>query len=122
MYNFFGGLIGAIIVLYMYRCLHLLAGGIGVLFALGSVGAVLGSLIAGRLGLRLGVGSAILWSAAIGNAGDLLLPLARNPHPLPYLVAGLFITGTGAVIYNVNQVSLRQELCPPELLGRMNAS
>lgn len=28
----------------------------------------------------------------------------------------------GAVAYNVAQVSFRQSLCPPELLGRMNAT
>jgi hypothetical protein len=29
---------------------------------------------------------------------------------------------TGAVVYNITQVSFRQRLCPPALLGRMNAS
>ena len=28
----------------------------------------------------------------------------------------------GVVVYNVTQVSFRQRLCPPALLGRMNAS
>lgn len=28
----------------------------------------------------------------------------------------------GAVVYNVAQVSFRQALCPPRLLGRMNAT
>ena len=30
--------------------------------------------------------------------------------------------GTGVVLYNITQVSFRQGLCPPELLGRMNAT
>ena len=28
----------------------------------------------------------------------------------------------GIVVYNITQVSFRQGLCPPELLGRMNAT
>ena len=28
----------------------------------------------------------------------------------------------GVVVYNITQVSFRQGLCPPELLGRMNAT
>jgi hypothetical protein len=36
--------------------------------------------------------------------------------------AGLFFVSFSAVVYNVNQVSFRQRLCPDRLLGRMNAS
>jgi hypothetical protein len=36
--------------------------------------------------------------------------------------AGLFFVSLSAVVYNVNQVSFRQRLCPDRLLGRMNAS
>jgi hypothetical protein len=28
----------------------------------------------------------------------------------------------GGTVYNIAQVTLRQSMCPPELLGRMNAS
>jgi len=120
--NLFGGMTAAIIVLYLYRSLHLRPAVIGTAFAIGSVGAVGASLVAGRLGMLIGIGPAILWSAAIGNCGDLLLPLALQVHPLPFIVAGLFVAGAGAVAYNINQVSLRQTLCPLQLLGRMNAS
>ena len=30
--------------------------------------------------------------------------------------------GFGAVVYNIQQVSLRQAICPPRLQGRMNPS
>jgi len=33
-----------------------------------------------------------------------------------------FVTSLGSVVYNVNQASFRQLLCPPRLLGRMNAT
>ena len=34
----------------------------------------------------------------------------------------MFIAWFGAVVYNINQVSFRQQLCPDHLLGRMNAT
>jgi hypothetical protein len=35
---------------------------------------------------------------------------------------GVAVTSFGQVLYNVAQISYRQALCPPGLLGRMNAS
>jgi predicted MFS family arabinose efflux permease len=41
---------------------------------------------------------------------------------VPFLIAGGFIGTVTAVIYNVNQVSLRQAITPDRMLGRMNAT
>jgi hypothetical protein len=35
---------------------------------------------------------------------------------------GIAVTSFGQVLYNIAQISFRQALCPPGLLGRMNAS
>jgi len=61
-----------------------------------------------------------------------VLPYALTPLALPLSEAGVpvaavLITGQAlatfcVVVYNVAQVSFRQRLCPPALLGRMNAS
>jgi len=40
----------------------------------------------------------------------------------PMLALGAAIEGGGGVAYNINQVSVRQALCPRRLQGRMNAS
>jgi len=32
------------------------------------------------------------------------------------------VSSFAAVVYNINQVSFRQDLCPDEMLGRMNAT
>ena len=37
-------------------------------------------------------------------------------------MSGWFVPSWAVVVYNVVQVSFRQRLCPPALLGRMNAS
>ena len=33
-----------------------------------------------------------------------------------------FVLSFAVLVYNITQVTLRQRLCPPQLLGRMNAS
>ena len=41
---------------------------------------------------------------------------------IPLLVGGDFFFVFAVVVYNVAQLSFRQRICPPPLLGRMNAS
>src|SRR5207247_8947503 len=38
------------------------------------------------------------------------------------LMVGGFVTSIGVVVYNINQVSLRQAIVPKSIQGRMNAS
>jgi MFS family permease len=121
-FNFFGSLWGAVIIVYAVRQLHMTAVLIGLVFSLASVGALLGALTANRFAERLGVGRAIVWSQATALI-DVLIPLA--PHDkyraIPFIAGAQFVTAACIVIYNVNQVSLRQALCPERLQGRMNA-
>jgi MFS family permease len=55
------------------------------------------------------------------GAGALLVPLAPESEPLPFLIASQAIIGFGLPVYNVNQVSLRQAITPERLQGRMNS-
>jgi predicted MFS family arabinose efflux permease len=48
--------------------------------------------------------------------------IAPREAPVPFLVAGGIIGAATSVIYNVNQVSLRQAITPERMLGRMNAT
>ncbi len=52
------------------------------------------------------------------------LPLAAlvPRAALPVLIVAQFIQSFLVLVYNITQVTLRQRLCPPRLLGRMNAS
>ena len=120
--NFFGSVGFAIFVLYALRVLHLAPWEIGVLFAAGSVGAIIGALVVNRLQKAIGVGPAIVVNAALFATPGILVPLAPKSFPLPFLFASLFITQFGGVAYNITQVSLRQAITPERLQGRMNAA
>ena len=121
-YNFFGSVWGAIFIVYIVRELHMTPQLIGLIVSLGSGGFLLGALSANKLSERLGVGRTIVLSQAAAVMG-VLVPLA--PHDkykaIPFLVAAQVVGAAGVVIYNVNQLSLRQALCPERLQGRMNA-
>ena len=121
--NLFGTMVLALFLLYAVRDLHLEPAAIGLAGMFASIGALLGAVTANRLAERLGVGSAILVGVVFSSLGMLLVPLAP-----PGNVAVVFLAVSGAlgagfsVIYNVNQVSLRQAITPDAMQGRMNAT
>jgi MFS family permease len=119
--NYFSNVLFSIFVVYAVRSLHLSAALIGIAFMGGGIGWLLGSLSANRLGSRLGVGRATILGAAVTGPSSLLVPLAPHGFPLPFLVASGIGTGFGAVVYNIQQVSLRQAITPERMQGRMNA-
>jgi len=120
--NFFGNLMFAVLVLYAVRTLHLSSVDVGAVFAVGSVGAIVGALVANRLQKTLGVGRAIVGTAFFFAVGGLGYPLAPHAFPLPVLMAASAVTSFGSVAYNITQVSLRQAITPERLQGRMNAA
>ena len=122
--NLFGNISGAVLILYFVdeRGFDLSPGAIGVIFALGNVGVILGALTAGRLAKAIGVGPTIVASAAVAGIATFAVPLAPREDPFWFLVIGGVFLGYGVVAYNVNQVGLRQAITPDRMLGRMNAT
>ncbi|WP_229674598.1 MFS transporter [Nakamurella endophytica] len=120
--NLFSMGTGALVVLYMVRDLHLSAFVIGVVDSVAAVGGLAGAAVAGRLARRLGEGGSILATAVAFVALGFCTPLASVLPPVPVLVVGGLGMSAAVVAYNIATVSFRQRLCPPRLLGRMNAS
>ncbi|MET0937678.1 MAG: MFS transporter [Gaiellaceae bacterium] len=119
-FNFFGNVMWTMFLVYAVRDLGLGAGTIGIIFAIGSAGYLVGALTTNRIAPKLGVGPAIVVGAATGVAA-LLVPLAPESDPIPYLVAAQVVTSFGVVLYNVTQGSFRQAITPERLQGRMNS-
>ena len=123
--NLFGNISGAVLVLYLFRDdigLGLNEGTIGLIFALGNLGVILGALIGGRVAKAIGIGPTIVVSAALAGLASFAVPLAPQDDPFWVLVIGGLFFGFGVVVYNVNQVGLRQAITPDRMLGRMNAT
>jgi MFS family permease len=120
--NLFSGVQTAVEIVFLVRVLHEPPGIIGLLFGAGSIGGVLGAFMSSRLARLIGGARVTIWAIAVWSVGGLLLPLAVRGAGLTLFALGMFVNAFGSLVYNVNQVSFRQRLCPERLLGRMNAT
>jgi MFS family permease len=120
--NLFGNIGGVLILLYLVDELGLSAGTVGLVFAIGNIGVLLGALTGGRLARAFGIGPVIIATAALSGVAMVFIPLAPRDNPFWFLVAGGIIAGFTTVAYNVNQVGLRQAITPDRMMGRMNAT
>ena len=120
--NLFAAMSQAILILYAIRVLGLNAGSIGLIFAIGNIGFLGGAFVARRIADRLGVGPTIIGAAMMFGSTGVLVPLATRATAFPLLIAWLTVGGFGGVVYNINQVSLRQAITPDRMQGRMNAT
>lgn len=122
MSNLFNTMGLAVLIVYEVRRLDLSPGVIGLVMTLGNVGVLIGAAVAGRIAGRIGVGWAIVGTAMACGPAQLLIPMASRSSPVPVLVVAQFVFGFGGVVYNINQVSLRQSITPERMHGRMNAT
>ncbi len=112
-----------VLVLFLAREMGYTPALIGLVFACGGGGSLVGALCAGRLAERIGLGPTMLLGKSLWAIGGLMVPLAglagRN---LPFAFIGQLLAGIGTTIYIINQISLRQALTPVRLLGRVTAA
>lgn len=120
--NLAGSIGNVLTVYYMVQLLHLSPVTIGVVEAAMAVGGLCGALVTTRLTRAIGEGLTIIVTAIAFGLTQFSWMFASFLSPIPTLVVGLFLGGVSVVSYNVATVSFRQRLCPPALLGRMNAS
>ena len=121
--NLFGNIAFAITPVYFYVTLGLSPASVGVIGGIGGVGVLLGALIASRVPRMFGVGPTIVGSIGLGGVFGLLVPLApAGDLAVVFLAVSIFAGSAASVVYNVNQVSLRQAITPEHFLGRMNAT
>jgi MFS family permease len=120
--NFFGSTVFALVIIFLVRVLHLRPAYTGLIVAAGSIGGIVAGLMSGALSRWIG-SARIIWMSMLGfGSPALLLPLAEPGWRLSLFAVGLLGFSFSVVLYNVAQLSFRQAICPPELLGRMNAA
>jgi MFS family permease len=120
--NLFGSMGTALEIVFLIRVLRIRPADTGLLIAVASLGGVAGGLLAGRLGRRIGTARIIWYSLLVLSFPELLIPLAAPGWRVAAFPVGMAFYAFGGVVYNVAQVSYRQSICPPRLLGRMNAA
>jgi MFS family permease len=121
--NFGTNILFAVYFVYAYRYLHLTPAVLGLVGAIGAIGWLVGSWQADRLRRLLGVNGATILGMSMTGPSLLIVPFAPEHNlAIPFLAVSGMIGGFGAVVYNIQQVSLRQAITPERLQGRMNAS
>ncbi len=124
--NLFNSVLEAVFVLYVTRELGIGPVLLGLVFAGGSVGFLLGTLLPDWLTRRFGLGYGIVGGLLLVGLSDLLIPLVDGSVAVAAIVMVLmtaqFFFGLGLVIFNTGQMSVRQAITPDRLQGRMNAT
>lgn len=117
--NFASWLGMSIAVLFAQDILGLDARGFGFLLAGMAVGGVLGGVFGHRIAAALGPGRALVVSIGAIGFSEAAVGLASNA----WAVAALFwISGLFVPVWNIITVSLRQQIVPDVLLGRVNSA
>ncbi|MDQ1688570.1 MAG: hypothetical protein QOK42_1545 [Frankiaceae bacterium] len=123
--NLGSAMTNAVLVVFLVRELHYSPSLLGLVFSLGSIGFLVGSVITARVTNWLGLGRTIVLSSGLAGFATLVVPFVPADNKAlsaPLVVASSILVGVGVPIYNIGQVSLRQAITPTRLQGRMNAS
>lgn len=120
----FISLVESVYILYVTRELRITPIALGIIQTIGAFGALLGALFAQRSARWFGLGSTLVSSSFLWGIGYLFIALANGQLIVTFLLLILaeFLSGMGAIVYDITQISLRQALLPDRLQGRMNAS
>ncbi len=122
--NLFSTISFTMLPIFLLRELGLSPASMGLILSLGAVGGLAGAVATPHIVRRIGEGRAIPVSAIAFSTVGLFLPIAALAPSVafPLLVAQGFIGAFTVLVYNIVQVTFRQRITPPRLLGRMNAS
>lgn len=123
--NFFSNMCTAVLLIFVLRDIGMSTAVWGIVIAVSSAGGLLGAAFADRIGRRIGVMRVLPISTLVWACSALLIPVsgyASIPVAAVLITISMFISNFSIVVYNIAQVTYRQRVCPPHLLGRMNAS
>jgi MFS family permease len=119
--NLFQLAYSALAVLYVVGELRVTPGVLGLVLGAGSVGALIGSVLAGRLARRAGIGPAFLIGCVLFPAPLVLTPLAGGPMPLvlAMLFAAQFGAGMGVMILDISIGAIFAAVIPNQIRSRV---
>jgi MFS family permease len=118
--NFFNFVFFALFILYATRELGVRAGTLGIVLGAGAVGGLVGAVVAGRIGRRMGLGPAFVLGMVLFPAPLLLVPFAGGPRVLVLgmLFTAEFLSGLGVMILDINSGAIMTALTPHRLRSR----
>ncbi|TDV40085.1 MFS transporter [Actinophytocola oryzae] len=112
----------AVSTVFLVRDIGLSAGVIGLLGTVGLLGALLSSGLARRLVTWIGRPRAMVYGTALMGLGFLAQAFTTPGWGLVWWVASGFVASFCIILTNVVSATIRQTVCPPQLLGRVSAT
>lgn len=121
---FFGEMFMAIYVFFLAEELGLGSFAIGVIFATGGLGALLGATLSGPISRKIGAGNTIVLGQLMFGVTGLTVPLAVliPDYAVPLIIASEFLQWGFLILRHVNAASMRQAFTPANALGRVQSS
>ena len=121
LFNLFG-MTRSLLPVFAIAELKMSAKDYGLAIAFGNIGPVLGAVINSHLKNKINTKTILFLGSLLAGFGLFLFPFATEKKALLWVSLPLAISGLGASLFNINQLSIRQKITPLPLLGRMNAT
>jgi predicted MFS family arabinose efflux permease len=121
---FFSGFLSTLYMLFALDHLGLSPAVVGVLITLGGLGNFVGAWTSEKLVERFALGKVLIGTHVLAGFMWLLIPMAHGPWYVAaaFLGASQLFGDMAYPIYDIHELTLRQSVTPPEVLGRVNAS
>jgi MFS family permease len=119
--NFFNFIFWALVLLYITRTLGVSPGVLGLVLGAASVGGLIGSVLTGRIGRRIGVGPTFVVGCVLFPAPLVLVPFAGGPQwtIVAFLFAAEFLSGFGVMLLDISGNSIMTAVIPDRLRARV---
>ncbi|HUK95740.1 MAG TPA: MFS transporter [Gaiellaceae bacterium] len=119
--NFFNFIFWALVLLYITRTLGVRPGVLGLVIGAASVGGLIGSVLTGRIGRRMGVGPTFVLGCVLFPAPLVLVPLASGTQwtIIALLFAAEFFSGFGVMLLDISGNSIMTAVIPDRLRARV---
>jgi MFS family permease len=123
-WNFCFSLLETIFLIYTVRQLGFSPGLLGLVYAVGAIGGLLGATIASPLAQRVRLGFVLCGTFTLGSLPWILIPVTTGSQTFvaAVFIVVFFLVRTALGIWQVLTTSLRQTITPNHLLGRTTAS
>jgi MFS family permease len=120
-HSFFGYMFLAVYILYMKRDLGISDLQVGLIFAAGGLGALIGTIATPALNRRFGIGATLVAGGLMFGVTGLLIPLAVlvPDHALPIVIVCEFLQYLCELPFFLNAITLVQTQSPDDMRGRV---
>jgi hypothetical protein len=115
------GMFGSVILLFVSRDLGFSPGAQGMIYGIGGLTSLAAATGAARCRKRFGAGRSMIGGLVAGGLGVMLIAVAprRGALALAMLVTQQIVSDPGWAIYTINETTMRQDIAPESVLGRV---